>query len=143
MHEVCLLLSLTAWVAVLLLRHRDRLKLRRIEQQLAEAAQGLLGLCQAMERLDRHKDYMAPAENEAKLNWLDKRHHVLSLANRGLSCQQIAERLHVARGEVELFLNLERLRANGESTQRRTVTNSSLNSGYARAWQVARIGAER
>ncbi len=135
----------------MLLRRRDRLKLRQMQQQLAEAAQGLLGLCQAMERLDKHKDNdkRTPAENGAKLNGLDKRHYVLSLAGRGLNCRQIAERLRIPRGEVELFLSLERLRApSDEKIQRRGAANCGLNMGdfrasRARGEEVARTGANR
>jgi hypothetical protein len=42
-----------------------------------------------------------------KRNETDKKHQVLNLANYGMSAEEIASRLDIPRGEIDLILNLK------------------------------------
>lgn len=50
----------------------------------------------------------APGPAASDFNTLDKRHHVISLAERGLNLDEITKKLHIPEGEAELIINLRR-----------------------------------
>lgn len=64
---------------------------------------------QAMRRELEHSS--APAVVQTSNGQLDKRFHVLSLAARGLSLDEITEKIDIPKGEAELILCINRLKA--------------------------------
>jgi hypothetical protein len=96
--------------------HRRLLVLERDLQQFSEA------MCQMAEiqmksyrKLsgnlgdveERIMDLTLPS-NDSSLP-LERRHHVLALARKGIPVEDIVKRLNVPRGEAELILNLKRI----------------------------------
>jgi hypothetical protein len=101
---------LAFWIA-------DRKRLvRRLELVAAQQREldfALNGFMQESERIAIHfsrllsaNQGVAPAPSVPERKSIDKRDHVLGLAQKGTSGEEIARRLMIPRAEVELILNL-------------------------------------
>lgn len=94
-------------------RRRFARRLQSLSEQQRESETVLSAFMEESEKITFQLTRLISARRETeflqpKNNGVEKRHLVLGLARRGRSVSQIAERLMLPAGEVELILNLNR-----------------------------------
>ena len=85
-------------------------RFRKLESQLDRSAEDgsrqIRQIRGALLQLGLHTGQGASSVERSSKFSIDKKHQVISLAEKGLDAQEICRRLHVNRGETELYLDL-------------------------------------
>lgn len=98
-------------------RRKDLMRIAEMRNEFAEAIRELVtwsehaykDLSREVKRLqDQLAERARPDDVQTSFNNLDKRSHVISLAEKGLDLDEISQRLNVPKGEAELIINLKK-----------------------------------
>jgi hypothetical protein len=112
-----ILITLLGTALYLAARRKDLLRIGEMRSEFAEAIRELVTWSErAYKDLSREikqiQDQLAeparPDDVQTSFNNLDKRSHVIALAEKGLDLDEISQKLNVPKGEAELIINLKK-----------------------------------